>query len=371
MRSIRAYDGKLTESWYIAARSEDVRPGRALARLLYGKPYALFRSTDGTVRTLEDRCLHRGAKLSEGTCDGATLRCPYHGWAYGGDGRVIDIPSEGPRTPELERAVAARAWKIASLPTVEREGVVWVWLGEDANGNPSTPVPAAPPWNFPFAADRSWTSYFMVTDFRNEVTELAQNFMDVPHTVFVHAKWFRDKAFLRVPYHLETGRGRVKATYIKPRDAIGGFMRRIINPQSLDMEHTDEFIFPNLTRVDYRFGTEHGFIINSQCTPVDRFQTRVYTWIAYRGSAFAPFFRPLIRFYTRRVITQDVAIMRNQGDNLRLFSELDEKNGADQKSTAADEILLAIARLREVGRERAVDPFTLPAKVAEDRAFWI
>ncbi len=33
----------------------------------------------------------------------------------------------------------------------------------------------------------------MITDFPNEVTNLAENFMDVPHTVYVHRGWFRDE----------------------------------------------------------------------------------------------------------------------------------------------------------------------------------
>lgn len=365
MSSIREIDGDLVRHWYIAALSGEVTRNAVIGRTIYGKPYALFRDEKGSIHALEDRCLHRGAKLSEGSCDGEKLRCPYHGWAYDAHGSVTDIPSEGPCSPELEKSIAARGWKIPSLPVHEQDGAIWIWMGEDTRGFPTPPSPAVPPWRFPFATEKEWSHYFMVTDFTNEVTHLAQNFMDVPHTVFVHAKWFRDKALVKVPYHLEVGNGRVKATYVKPGDIIGGFMRHLINPRALPMEHTDEFIFPNLTRVDYRFG-ENGFIINSQCTPVNRFKTRVYTWIAYRGIWFAPFLKPIIHFYTRQVIEQDVVIMENQGSNLQKFPDR-----SDWKSTAADEIHIAITRLRELGVKDRDLVHAQAVKSTQERAFWI
>jgi phenylpropionate dioxygenase-like ring-hydroxylating dioxygenase large terminal subunit len=365
MSTIREIDGELSAHWYIAALSSELGRRAVLARTIYGKHYALFRTDTGEVRVLEDRCLHRGTKLSEGNCDGATLRCPYHGWAYKGDGTVIDIPSEGPCTPELTATITGRGWKIPALSAVELDGVIWVWMGEDSEGKPSMPNPGNPPWRFPFGEDPAWTHYFMVTDFANEVTHLAQNFMDVPHTVFVHAKWFRDKVLMKVPYRLDVGNGRVKATYLKPDDTIGGIMRYVLNPARKPMEHTDEFVFPNLTRVDYRFG-ENGFVINSQCTPVDRYRTRVYTWIAYRGIAFAPLLKPVMRFYTRQVIEQDVRIMENQGSNL-----LRHPDRTDWKSTAADEIHIAITRLRELGVKSRVEAQTQPMRATQERTFWI
>ena len=203
----------------------------------------------------------------------------------------------------------------------------------------------------------------MITDFDNEVCHLAQNFMDVPHTVYVHSKWFRNRKMMEVPYSLEVADGRVKATYRKPRDTIGFVLGRVFNPEGRPMEHTDEFIFPNLTRVDYRYG-EYGFIINSQCTPVDRFKTRVYTWIAYRGNWMAPLVKPLMQLYTRKVIQQDVEIMENHGSNLQRFDER-----SDWRSTAADEIHIAITRIRELGSTDPKEAMKVAFK--KEKVFWI
>lgn len=351
------WDGKLRENWYIAALSSEVGTERPTGRTIYGKHYAIFRDGAGRAQALLDRCIHRGAKLSEGRCIDGGIACPYHGWVYDSEGCVVDIPSEGPRTPELESSLRSRRWTVPRIEVVEQDGVIWLWAGSGA------PVPGTPPWRFPHCGDRSWPQYFMVTDFSNEVTHLVQNFMDVPHTVFVHSKWFRDRALKEVPYMLEVGGGRVKATYQQPYDVIGGVIKWVINPDGLPMIHTDEFVLPNITQVDYLFG-DGGFVVNSQCTPIDRWKTRVYTWIAYRGSWVAPWIKPFVRFYTRRVIQQDVEIMENQGSNLQRF-------GAEPswKSTAADEIHLAITRLRESGVTGANSESTTVTR--KERTFWI
>ncbi|HRK06812.1 MAG TPA: aromatic ring-hydroxylating dioxygenase subunit alpha [Pseudobdellovibrionaceae bacterium] len=339
MPGLREVDGALVDNWYIACLSEELGREKPLARTVYEYPIALWRDREGRVQAVLDRCLHRATRLSEGRCEGDHLRCPYHGWSFDGAGRVREIPSEGPQALPLETC-ERRGLKLRSFPVVEQDGAVWVWTGEPARAT------AAPPWRFPYAADARWSQYFMITDFENEVTHLVENFMDVPHTVFVHDKWFRSRTLKKIPITVEVGGGRVKVTYDQPQDQIG-FTGRILNPRNEPMLHTDEFIFPNITRVDYSFG-DRGFVINSQCTPVGRYRSRVYTWIAFNlGPVVTPAAKPFMQYYTRQVIEQDVEIMRNQGRNLQRFDERGE--GAAFKSTAADELHLAIERLRDLG----------------------
>lgn len=332
--SLSRIDGELRQNWYIVALAREVFSARPLRRLVYDTPYVVFRTRSGRIWVMRDQCLHRGAQLSLGKIEGEGLRCPYHGWMYDREGKVIDIPSDGPE--EAAKPLAERRkWCSQQVPVCVRDGVVWIWAGDAALATPE------PPWHFPECDNRRFRKYFMITDFDNEVTNLVQNFMDVPHTVFVHSNWFRNRSLLRVPVKIEVRDGHVKVTYDASEDSIG-FTGRILNPGNEPMFHTDEFIFPNITRVDYGFGSRH-FVINSQCTPVSRFKTRVYTWIAYDLGWAGLWLEPFMRFYTRRVIEQDVGIMKNQGDNLQAVPL------AEAKSTQADELHLAVDRLRELG----------------------
>ena len=75
------------------------------------------------------------------------------------------------------------------------------------------PKTEKPPFRFPHFEDRKWSHYFMKTNFENEVTHLAENFVDVPHTVFVHKGWFRNKADKKVPIKVESNDSSVLVTY--------------------------------------------------------------------------------------------------------------------------------------------------------------
>jgi phenylpropionate dioxygenase-like ring-hydroxylating dioxygenase large terminal subunit len=357
LKSLRQIDGELIKHWYILALDREVPAKTPIRRVLYDRAYVLFRDSNGDVKVLLDRCPHRGSQLSEGKIQSGQLVCPYHGWKFNGAGQLTAVPSDGPVASED----SARKPKCAiAPPLVVQDGCVWIWPHE------SQPETERPPWRFPFADDPRAKSYFMITDFENETDHLVQNFMDVPHTVFVHSKWFRNKTMLQVPVDIEVGNARVKVTYHQKNDSIG-FTDYLLNPRKEEMVHTDEFIFPNITRVDYGFG-KNFFVINSQCSPLSRYNTRVYTWIAFDlGLATLPLL-PLLKFYTRKVISQDVDIMKNQGDNLQFF----ERVGAPApvwRSTGADELHLAIDRLRNAGRQGPKDVFELTMK--REREFWI
>ena len=67
--------------WYPIVTTRDVKRKPRAVRLL-GRDIVLFRD-GGKLFALEDRCPHRGVKLSAGKCEYAgsgSISCPYHGW---------------------------------------------------------------------------------------------------------------------------------------------------------------------------------------------------------------------------------------------------------------------------------------------------
>lgn len=328
-------DGKLIEHWYIACLERELSYKKPIKRVIYDHPLVLFKTRENKVVCLPDRCLHRHAQLSLGeVIDGKLLGCPYHGWVYDEEGTVVGVPSEGPRFNKESPRRCLRPRR-----TYVQDGCVWVWMGEEEpSGNP--------PYRFPSFHVPSYRKYFMITDFDNEVTHLAENFMDVPHTVFVHAGWFRTRSKKEVPIKLEVENGEVLVTYQQEQDEIG-FWGRLLNPSGEGMVHTDRFVMPNITRVDYRFGNSTGFIISSQITPVSTLKSRVYTEIAYDLGFLNLPLGPIMPFYTRRVIEQDVDIMKNQGDNFKVDLSTDFNH------TEADIVHQAIEELRERGVREA------------------
>jgi len=74
----------------------------------------LFRNNAGAIGALDDRCPHRGMRLSRGRVSEGRLTCPYHGWSFCPAGDAAS-----PVTPWLRLRVSA-------LETAERYGLVWV-----------------------------------------------------------------------------------------------------------------------------------------------------------------------------------------------------------------------------------------------------
>ncbi|MBS0472315.1 MAG: aromatic ring-hydroxylating dioxygenase subunit alpha [Proteobacteria bacterium] len=109
------------DHWYPLAWSEEVAPGKAVARRFAGDPIVLFRGKGGRVFALEDRCAHRQVPLSLGVVEGDTLRCGYHGWAYSNGGKCIDVPYLGrERLPNGVRA----------YPVHEVDGLIFIFPGD-------------------------------------------------------------------------------------------------------------------------------------------------------------------------------------------------------------------------------------------------
>lgn len=336
--------GTLNERWYVAALSRQVTGKKPFASTVMEEPLVLFRGADGRATALRDRCLHRNAALSGGALFDGCIGCPYHGWTYDATGACVVVPSEGPgAAPRVGR-------RVQHFPTVEQDGLVWVYLGEPANA-----ATAPAPYRFPHAGEPGWRSYMMLTPFDGDVTDLVENFMDVPHTAFVHAGWFRKAGTgKKAEVTVERTSDAVHVEYFQPDDSIG-FSRWLLNPDGKPMTHTDRFYMPNVTRVDYMWGERRGFVISSQITPVSPDRALVYTYIAFRFGVFNPVARALLPAYTRVVIDQDVRIMANQTANLRRFG------GRRFHGTAADLIHRAIESLRDHahggGRGPAPEPF--------------
>ena len=288
--------------WYVAAPSDDLRHA-PIARTVLGRSLALYRGADGRPVVLSDRCRHRNMALSAGRVVDGCLQCPYHGWRYDAAGRCVEIPSLG------HGSVPAVA-PLRSYPAVDSDGYVWVFMGPEP--------PAAAPFRFPHLGERGWTSFRMRTRFPASALACVENFLDCPHTVFVHRGWFRTRDTRRVAARVRRYAERVEVDFVDEAPAPS-VVRALFFPSGQPLVHTDRFLMPTITRVDYRFGPDRHFIITSQCTPVGEHETMVYTVITFRFARIAPLVRLLFEPLARWIIRQDVMILARQTRQLRRF----------------------------------------------------
>ena len=114
--------------WHPVLAAQDLRAGHGVvaARLL-GQELALWRSEDGQAQAWENRCPHRGVRLSLGRVVGNRLACAYHGWEYAANsGRCVAIPAM-PHVP-VPGKVCAKTY-----PVRESQAMVWVALNAQSD----------------------------------------------------------------------------------------------------------------------------------------------------------------------------------------------------------------------------------------------
>lgn len=119
---------KWVNSWHPVASLEDMPYRHVFQGQLLGRELALWRSDDDFVNVWENRCLHRGSRLTIGTTDGRELKCQYHGWRYASrSAGCTYIPAHPADAPA--RTICNR-----TFPAVEKYGLIWT--GEDPEGSP-------------------------------------------------------------------------------------------------------------------------------------------------------------------------------------------------------------------------------------------
>jgi len=111
--------------WLPVCLSEEVaeRDGAPVRARLLGEDLVVFRNSEGKIGVLDERCPHRGASLVFGRNEDCGLRCLYHGWKFGVDGRCLDMSSE-PEGAAMRESMRTRAY-----PAREGGGFVWIWMG--------------------------------------------------------------------------------------------------------------------------------------------------------------------------------------------------------------------------------------------------
>jgi len=164
----------LKNNWYVAAWSAELEPGATLARRICNQALVLFRTENGAAAALEDRCIHRGMPLSQGgECEGEIIRCPYHGLEFNTHGICTKIPGQD----QIPGAA-----KVISFPVIERDAMVWVWVGAADKANPER-VPS-----YPYHRDPAWVWTRDTLMVEAGWVLLTDNLLDLSHLQYVHRK---------------------------------------------------------------------------------------------------------------------------------------------------------------------------------------
>jgi len=202
--------------WYAVAYDHEIKPGQVREIMFWHKSIALFRTNDGKLTALENRCAHRQLKLSLGDVRGCNLVCLYHGWQYNAQGEVIDFSHElfgRPKPPYIT---------VTTYPIKVRYGLIWIFPGNPALSEKRR-IPDIPelegerPWSC-VPVDFVWSAHHSM---------IIENTCDFTHA-YLHRKYrpFQDAKLTKsenegdrvfVSYDTKVGCGRFSRHFVDRR----------------------------------------------------------------------------------------------------------------------------------------------------------
>ena len=156
--------------WYVAGHADEAG-AEPFARTYLDEPVVIYRTSDGALVAMDDRCPHRLAPLHMGKVIEDTIRCPYHGLRFDGTGRCVLMPLGGEAPPRARLKV---------YPIVERHSLLWIWMGDPALADPAM-IP-----DFSDRDDPAVGWFTGVLHCKANYQLLVDNLLDLTHSEFLH-----------------------------------------------------------------------------------------------------------------------------------------------------------------------------------------
>jgi len=308
----------LARCWFPVSAIEEVT-ATPLACTLLDVPLVLYR-VDDTVVVAHDACPHRGVPLSRAHPDPHGIRCAYHGLLFGKDGTCLDIPSAPCRaiTPRLH---------LATLPAVERHGLVWTCLWPTAGAEPRIPPM---PYETEPGFQRALCPRYPIACFAGRQIE---GFLDVAHFPWVHSRTFADADDREVPNYTTraTGDGFVADYYSQmanyPVDA------GLKAPEGFIWHRHFEVHLPFSASLVVHFPAGRRLVIMNLASPASACRTHLFVPVAKDFDIDRPVEEMLA--FNRRIFDEDKPLAEAQRPrNLPLAPGAEPHIPADRSSIA-------------------------------------
>ncbi len=176
------------EVWYPVHYVEDLDKKRPISFTLLEKNIVIWWDENSHQWSVfEDQCPHRLAPLSEGRInESGCLECPYHGWAFSGEGNCEVIPQQSPEGKAEKSPRAA----VKTLPAKVKQGLLFVYAGTVENAE-TTPIPLVDVWE---ENSDEWVCLNTFRDLPYDALTLMENVLDSSHIPYTHHKSVGNRA---------------------------------------------------------------------------------------------------------------------------------------------------------------------------------
>ncbi len=295
--------GLLRNLWYMGTLSSCVKTGQMKSLVIFSEPVLFYRDSKGKVIALRDICPHRGIPLSYGKIVDDQVECAYHGWKFDCSGTCTEIPSL-----VTGQDLDPRKIKVRSYPTLEKHGVIWIFIGDknaDVSKFPQPPI-------FPGFPENETPRITEEVIFPCHVDHAVIGLMDPAHGPYVHKSWFwrskktmyeKTKKFGPTPFGFQMIRHEPSKNS-KAYKILGGTPTTEIT-----------FSLPSV-RVEHIMMGQHSVFSLTALTPIDEKNTRVHQMLFW-NLARLNIVKPFIKKFAQVFLDQDKNAVAQQQDGLK------------------------------------------------------
>lgn len=314
----------LHDQWYVAGTRGEISD-KPIRRIILGRPVVLFRTPDGEVAALEDRCIHRQVPLSMGSVqpDG-TLQCLYHGMKFDRIGKCRFIPEQ----LRIPNNAQVRTYAVA-----EHAEWVWIWTG-DAEEADTSRIPA-----YPWFVREGWKARTGHLYVKCNYKFIIDNLLNMAHLPYVHPRTIGSEGVIKDAKVSVTRNGNdvrlARKMYdIEPPPTYkkaGGFEGNVNRWQTIDFLAPSSFEFhtgvieaghePPLPGIDQprsnaRILDRHSM---HSVTPETETTTNYYVGFAYDPEACPHDLAEFIFEQTFATFQEDVVLLEAQQANMDMM----------------------------------------------------
>ncbi|MEM9483786.1 MAG: aromatic ring-hydroxylating dioxygenase subunit alpha [Cyanobacteria bacterium P01_F01_bin.116] len=318
----------LKNCWMPAMWSKDLKKKPKQVKVL-GTNFVFYRDSNGTPVALEDRCPHRGVKLSDGAVISGDITCPYHGWRFDSQGQCSYIPSlfEGTKPPSV---------CVPSYPTCERNGLIWFVPG----GNPTSEEP-------PEVVHPEARWFASTLDVAGHYIYIMENWVENSHANVLHGGLLRGKPLNHVTATIARSADHVRIRTLGEQE-MDSLLFKLLGKTGEPIEHIEEYRAPNIMVSIYRqrgyFAGVQGFMV-----PVDETHTRWISRVFLNLGAITPLVFPVFARVTEKIMMQDAKIIDTMQQ--QAFDFPDSKNFSVIADASSIEVVKAARAFAESGPE--------------------
>ena len=276
----------MQDYWYIILEAKDLKLGKPTQLKRFGKNLTLWRDEKGEVNCLEDRCPHRGASLGLGKVENGCVVCPFHGAAFDGSGNCSHLPF-------VDEESVKEKLKIESFRVSEKYGFVWLWYGDNFNGQE--------PCLFN-DLDKGFAFHTMNKSWNTHYSRVIENQLDYYHLPFVHkqtiGRGFKPPVASELPE-------KMRVTF--ENDVISAFLEIPSRSGSSQFR----FMFPNAWQLRI---SPFMFLFAAFC-PVDDENTVMILRTYFRGKSFVALKTWMLKMspiFNYKILAEDEAVVLSQ-----------------------------------------------------------